>query len=1077
MEAKNIQDIYTLSPTQQGILFHILSAPDSGIYLEQTLCTLHGNLHVSTFEQAWQQVVDRHPSLRTGFIWQDLDQPVQVVYRQVQFEIEQYDWCEQSNIEQKEQLQVYLQADRKRGFQLSVPPLMRLTLIRITERTYQFIWSSYHLVLDAWSLKILLKEFFCCYEALCKGDHVKLTPSPAYRDYITWLKQQDLSKAEAFWRKILQGWRSPTLLPVDSLTNIQGFGKESIVLSSATTTALKSLAKQHHLTVNTLILGAWSLLLSHYSGEKDVLFGLVVSGRPTNLAGVESMVGLFINTLPIRVQVSWSDLLLPWLKQLQSQQINLRQYEYSPLVQVQSWSDVPKGSPLFESIVVFQNAVVDVCDLSITNFQVDHIQSLANSNYPLGLVVVPGSQLQLELRYDMSRFQAAVVTNILGHIQTILNSMVANLIDSNPNRLIGNLEILTNTERQKLLVEFNNTKKEYSQNLCIHQLIEQQVKRQPDNFAVVFADQRLTYRELNARANQLARYLHEIVGVGQETLVGICVERSVEMLVGVLAILKAGGAYLPLDPVYPPERLNFMLEDSQVKVLLTQEKLVKILPKNHAQVICLDTDWSRISQESTDNLMSKVQPENLAYVIYTSGSTGKPKGVLIAHQGLCNLAQTQIATFNVSYTSRVLQFASLSFDASISEVVMALCSGAELYLVTSFSLLVGTNLLQFLQERAITHITLPPTVLATLPTEEIPTLQTIVVAGETCSIELATTWSQGRCFYNAYGPTEYTVCATINKYNQGDTKLHIGRPIANTQIYLLDSDRQPVAMGVVGELYIGGVGLARGYLNRPELTAQKFIPNYFSNEPGSRLYKTGDLARYLNDGNIEFIGRIDHQIKLRGFRIELEEIAIVLKQYSLVQEAVVIACEETAGDVRLVAYLKLRSPTELTISDLRHFLKAKLPSYMIPAAFVEMESIPLTANGKIDRLALPQPDHNLFDTAKNYVPPHTSTEKVIADIWAKVLQLEKVSIYDNFFDLGGNSVLTIPVCSQIQETLNPDISLVDLFTYPTVSALARYLAKNQKVQQPGFTHHSRASKKTAAMKMQKQQRRNKNDSK
>lgn len=1073
MEAKNIQDIYTLSPTQQGILFHILSAPDSGIYLEQTLCTLHGNFHVSTFEQAWQQVVHRHPSLRTGFIWQDIDQPVQVVYRQVQFEIEQYDWREQSDIEREEQLEVYLQADRRRGFQLSQPPLMRLTLIRITEKTYQFIWSAYHLVLDAWSLNILLQEFFFCYEALCKGDNVNLTPSPPYRDYITWLKRQDLSKAEAFWRKILQGWRSPTPLPVDSLTNIQGFGKESLVLSAATTTALKSLSKQHHLTLNTLILGAWSLLLSHYSGEKDVLFGLVVSGRPTNLAGVESMVGLFINTLPIRVQVSLSDLLLPWLKQLQSQQINLNQYEYSPLVQVQGWSDVPKGLPLFESIVVFQNSVS--YDLSITNIQIDHIHSLANSNYPLGLVVVPGSQLRLELRYDMSRFQSFIVTNILGNIQTILNSMVANLIDSNPNRLIGNLEILTNAERQKLLVELNNTRKEYPQNLCIHQLIEQQVKRQPDNFAVVFADQRLTYRELNARANQLARYLHQVVGVGQETLVGICVERSVEMLVGVLAILKAGGAYIPLDPVYPLERLAFMLEDSQVKVLLTQEKLVKKLPEHHAQVICLDTDWSRISQESTENLMSKVQPDNLAYVIYTSGSTGTPKGVLVAHQGLCNLAQTQIATFNVSSASRVLQFASLSFDASISEVVMALCSGSELYLVTSFSLLLGTTLWQFLQEQAITHITLPPTVLATLPAEEIPTLQTIVVAGEACSTELATTWSQGRCFYNAYGPTEYTVCATINKYNQGDTKLHIGRPIANTQIYLLDSDRQPVAMGVVGELYIGGVGLARGYLNRPDLTAQKFIPNPFSNEPGSRLYKTGDLARYLNDGNIEFIGRIDHQIKLRGFRIELEEIAIVLKQHSLVQEAVVIDYEYIPGDVRLVAYLVLRSPTELTISDLRHFLKAKLPTYMIPAAFVVLESIPLTPNGKIDRLALPQPDHSLFDTSKNYVPPHTSTEKVIADIWAKVLQVEKVSIYDNFFDLGGNSVLTIPVCSQIQETLNPDISVVDLFTYPTVSAFAQYLAKNQEVQQPGFTHHSRASKKTAAMKMQKQQRRHTND--
>lgn len=1077
MDAKNIQDIYTLSSTQQGILFHIISEPGLGIYLEQIVCSLHGNIDVVNFERAWQQIIDRHTCLRTGFIWQNLDQPVQVVYRHVQLKIEQYDWSKQLTFWQEEQLQAYIKADRKRICKLSQPPLMRLTLIQVAENTYKFIWSICHLILDAWSLNILLKEFFCCYDAFCKGYNANLAPSLPYRNYITWLKQQDISKAEAFWREILRGWQSPTKLTVGSPTHTQGFNQEDILLPSENTAALKSLAKQYHLTVNTLILGAWALLLSHYSGEKDVLFGVVVSGRPSTLAGVESMVGLFINTLPMRVKVSSSDSLLNWLKELQSQQIKLRQYEYSPLVQVQSWSDVQNGSPLFESIVVFQNSLVDVCEPSNTNFQINHINSLANSNYALGFAVVPGSQFRLELRYDMSRFDPSTIKNILAHIQTILNSMVAKLLDSNPIKLINELDIIDNTARQKLLVEFNNTNKRYSHDLCIHQLIEQQVKLQADNVAVVLANQRLTYRELNDRSNQLAHYLHHVVGIKQETLVGIYVERSVEMLVGLLGILKAGGAYLPLDPVYPHERLAFMLEDSQVKVLLTQEKLAKTLPDHDTQLICLDTIWDKISQESDENLISKAQPDNLAYVIYTSGSTGKPKGVLIAHRGLCNLAQAQIETFNVNSSSRVLQFASLSFDASISEIVMALCSGAELYLETPSSLLIGQTLLQFLQNQAITHVTLPPTTLATLPTEEIPTLQTIVVAGEVCSIELAKTWSQGRRLYNAYGPTEYTVCATINKYIEGDTKLHIGRPIANTQIYLLDADCKPVAMGVVGELYIAGVGLARGYLNRPELTAQKFISNPFSDEPGSRLYKTGDLARYLNDGNIEFIGRIDHQVKLRGFRIELGEIAAVLKQHSLVQEAVAITYEDVSSDVYLVAYLVLRSQTELTTSDWRQFLKAKLPAYMVPAVFVVLENIPLTPNGKIDHFALPKPDRNQSNIHQNYVPPQTFTEKVIADIWAKVLNLEKVSLYDNFFDLGGNSLLTIPVCSQMQFALNRNISVVDLFTYPTVSAFAEYLVKNQEFKQPIFAHDTRASKKTAAIKMQKhhkQQRRNTN---
>ncbi|NJN10373.1 MAG: hypothetical protein HC815_21220 [Richelia sp. RM1_1_1] len=427
MDAKNIQDIYTLSSTQKGILFHILSEPDSGIYLEQIVCTLSGDIDIDNFEQAWQQIIDRHTCLRTGFIWQDLDQPVQVVYQRVQLQIEKYDWSKQSTFQQKELLETYIKADRKRIYKLSQPPLMRLTLIEVGEKNYKFIWSVYHLVLDAWSLNIILKEFFNCYDAFCKGYSANLAPSLPYRNYITWLKQQNLSQAEAFWREILRGWQSPTKLAVGSPTHTQGLSQEDILLPSETTAALKSLAKQYHLTVNTLILGAWALLLSHYSGEKDVLFGVVVSGRPTTLAGVESMAGLFINTLPMRVKVSVSDSLLPWLKELQSQQIKLRQYEYSPLVQIQSWSDLPKGLPLFENIIVFQNSLVDVCEAPNKNFQIVNINSSVNSNYPLGLAVIPGSQFRLELRYDMSRFYTDTIKNILAHIQTILSSMVAKL--------------------------------------------------------------------------------------------------------------------------------------------------------------------------------------------------------------------------------------------------------------------------------------------------------------------------------------------------------------------------------------------------------------------------------------------------------------------------------------------------------------------------------------------------------------------------------------------------------------------------------------------------------------------------
>ncbi len=454
MQAKNIQDIYTLSPTQQGILFHILSAPNSGIYLEQTLCTLHGNLNVSIFEQSWQQVVDRHPSLRTGFIWENLDKPVQVVHRQVKLLIQHYDWRGRSIPEQEAQLQAYLEADQRHGFELSEPPLMRLALIRISEDTYQFIWSAYHLVLDAWCLNILLQEFFSIYKALSQGQSVDLKPSRPYRDYIAWLKQQNISEAEIFWRQVLQGFRLPTPVPMDgssdSLPSLEAsYGQEHILVSLATTVALKSLAKQHHLTVNTLLLAAWALLLSDYSGQEDVLFGTVVSGRPATLHGVESMVGLFINTLPMRVQISSTALVLPWLKELQSQQTKLRQYEHTPLAQVQSWSDVPRGLPLFESIFVFQNSVVDTSDLS-TGFKIDRVCSFANSNYPIAFVVVPGSQLKLEVRYDLRRFQPVTVIRILRHMEAIINSLVAE-----PDVQLGSLmDVVDKLERKAHAQEF-----------------------------------------------------------------------------------------------------------------------------------------------------------------------------------------------------------------------------------------------------------------------------------------------------------------------------------------------------------------------------------------------------------------------------------------------------------------------------------------------------------------------------------------------------------------------------------------------------------------------------------------------
>jgi hypothetical protein len=648
----NIEAAYPLSPMQHGMLFHTLYEPESGMYFQQLSCTLDGNLNVLAFQQAWQQVVERHPVLRTAFVWNKIEKPLQVVGRRVGLPWQQHDWRGMSAVEQQEKLEVFLQADREHGFQLSKAPLMRVTLIQMDESVYQFIYSFHHLLLDGWSMSLVLKEVFVFYEAFCQGQDLHLKRSRPYQDYIAWLQQQDLSQAEAFWRLALKGFTAPTPLSVDrALGSLpsegESYDEQQIQLSVGATAALQSLARQHQLTVNTLVQGAWAILLSRYSRQEDVVFGATVSGRPADLAGMESMVGLFINTLPIRVQASPEAFLLDWLKQLQAQQIEFRQYEYSSLVQVQGWSDVPRGVPLFESIVVFENYPVDASlQKQGGSLEFRNVRSVERTNYPLTLVALPGAQLSLQLSYDCRSFDAATIIRMLRHLQTLLEGIVAN-----PGQRLKNLPLLTQQERHTLLVEWNNTQTDYPYDKCIQQLFEAQVQQTPDAVAVVFQDQQLTYHELNSRANQLAHYLR-CVGVEPDSLVGICVERSLEMVVGLLGILKAGGAYVPLDPAYPSERLTFMLEDSQAPVLLTQQHIVVMLPRSRTHVVYLDVDWEAIALHSQGNPTSNVTSNNLAYAIYTSGSTGKPKGVQVLHGAVVNFLTSMRRIGSISRGSR-----------------------------------------------------------------------------------------------------------------------------------------------------------------------------------------------------------------------------------------------------------------------------------------------------------------------------------------------------------------------------------------------------------------------------------------
>ncbi|RPI95737.1 MAG: amino acid adenylation domain-containing protein, partial [Chloroflexi bacterium] len=620
------------------------------------------------------------------------------------------------------------------------------------------------------------------------------------------------------------------------------------------------------------------------------------------------------------------------------------------------------------------------------------------------------------------------------HFTHLLEAIVAN-----PSARIQDLPMLGADELHQLLVEWNATETEYpyAARQCVHELFETQAEKTPDAVALVFEDQQLTYAQLNARANQLAHYLRS-QGVGPDVLVGICMERSLEMIIGLLGILKAGGAYVPLDPTYPAERLAFTLEDAKPAVVLTQTHLQQTFPTNS---FCLDSQWDTLDSYARSNPGNIAVPGNLAYLIYTSGSTGKPKGVLLKHDGLVNLVHAQVDAFFIRAEQRILQFASFNFDASTSEIFMALSCSATLCLATLDDLMPGEKLEGTLQRLAIDVVTLPPVALNVLSPTALLRLETIIVAGEACPSSLVAQWAGAHTFFNAYGPTEATVCASIQHCHveqAGDPP--IGRPIANAQIYLLDADLNPAPVGMPGELYIGGAGLARGYQNRPDLTAEKFIPNPFSTKPGARMYRSGDLARRLPDGNIEYLGRLDHQVKIRGFRIELGEIEAALAALPEVREVVVLAREDTPGDKRLVAYLVAQREHELPeTSVLRSKLAQSLPEYMVPAHFISLEQLPLTPNGKIDRRALPAPD--MLRSEVGYVAPRTPTEEILTRIWAEVLHVERVGIHDNFFELGGHSLLATQLISKIRAAFQIDLPLRLLFDAACIEMIASEIDK------------------------------------
>jgi surfactin family lipopeptide synthetase C len=1077
---ENVEDFYPLSPMQEGMFFHSLYQSESGSYFRQPNCTVYGPIDIAQFERAWQHVVARHAILRTSFVWGELQKPVQVVQRRTELPLEQLDWREFTATEQEQRLRVYLQADIERGFDLSQAPLMRLAIIRLAEEQHHFIWSFHHLLLDGWSVSLVLKEVFAFYHAFSQGQTLRLGRSRPYRDYIVWLGRQNLSKAESFWRRTLAGYTAPTPLLGDKKEQGKPVPSGAYVvqqssLSASSTGALQALAQQHKLTFNTLVQGAWALLLSRCSGSRDVAFGAVVSGRPADLPGADSIIGLFINTLLVRVQTEADARLLPWLKRIQAQQAEARQFEYSPLVQVQGWSEVARGLPLFESLVAFDNFPVDNSlqeqGKADQGLQIGNVGDYDGTSVPLVVAASPGPELQLRLGYDTSRFDADTIARLLEYLQSILESFALD-----PEQQLSDLQFLTSAERGQLLVGWNDTQTEFPQDLCINQLIEAQAERTPRNVAVTYQDEQLTYRQLNAKANQIARHLRSL-GVGPESRVGICMGRSAERVVAILGVLKAGGAYVPLDPATPPERLSFMIADAGVEVLLTEQQLEARFASENTRVVSLDAEWESITgeplkrgrvrrlyermrtrlrdtlQESEANLDQNVSPDNLAYIIFTSGSTGQPKGVAVQHRGVINLLHQMAQAPGMTQTDRALLLTSISFDIAGIELFLPLCVGASIVVAPQAAVTDPRQLSALIAASGVTFMQATPSAYRMMlegdpDTLRHPSLRVLVAAGEALSDELAARLkAEGRQLWNGYGPTETTIYSATELVES--EPVTIGRPVANTQLYILDEGMQPVPQGVSGELFIGGVALARGYINRPDLTAEKFVPDPFGKVPGARLYRTGDLVRHLSDGKIDYQGRIDHQVKIRGFRIELEEIETVLAQHPCVRRAVVTAREQNGGDKQLVAYFTTRTQQEAPAgAELRRFLKDKLPDYMVPSAFVAMESIPLTGSGKVNRNALPAPDQSGSATDSiTFVPPRDTLELQLTLIWEDVLGIGPVGITDNFFDLGGHSISAVRLMAQIQKQFGRDLQLAVLLQGATIEQLARVIREREDAPQ------------------------------
>ena len=1039
-----------LSQTQQGLWVMSQLMPDSFLYQIPQALRLTGALNIEALHRTLDAIVERHEALRTIFKMFD-GVPMQVVQDHVRIELPLIDLSAMPEAEREEEARRVLALEGRRPFDVSAGPLMRCHVLRLADSEHILLVTTHHIVTDGWSIGIFQRELMELYEAFAAGR-----PSPLpelriqYTDYAVWHRKWfagDVYESQlAYWKKQFATTTPVLELPADhARSNFQAYRayrglQQTLALSPELTRQINDLCRKEEATPFMMLLAAFKVLLHRYTGEEDIVVGSPIAGRC--MAETEPLIGLFINVLALRSDVSGDPTFREFLTRVKETALGAYAHQDLPfetLVRELQPERAPTHNPIFQVMFVLQNEPippVEFAGIKSSHVQVENV----TTNFDLTVDIVErDGQYLIKFESNAALFEEATITRMSGHLETLLTGIIAN-----PQQTISQLPMLTDAEQRQLLGEWTNTTTDFPSQESVHELFDEQVRRTPDAIAIRFDDEQLTYAELYRRANRLANYLRTL-GVGPDTLVGVHMERSAKLIVALLGIIKAGGAYLPLDLAYPKERMEFMLADAKAPVLLTEKSLLGDSPKSDAKTVCLDDEWPLISSFSDIAPENRNAADDLIYVIYTSGSTGTPKGVAVPHRAVNRLI------FNTNYVEitsadRIAQASNASFDAATFEIWGALLHGAQLIGISRDVTLSPRRFAEELRRQEISMMFLT-TALFNQIARDVPdafaTLRQLMFGGEAVdvgAVKQIIAHGPPERLVHVYGPTESTTFATahlIESVPTDATTIPIGRAISNTQTFILDTNLNPVPVGVPGDLYLGGDGLARGYLNQAELTSEKFVANPW--KAGDRMYKTGDVARYRPDGNIEFVGRKDHQVKIRGFRIELGEIEAALAEHPFVAECVVNVVEGEYGDKRLISYFVSAVMDQAHANDLRDFMRNKLPEYMLPAAFVRLESLPLSPNGKIDRRALPLPETSEAAVTSHYVPPRDELELKLSKIWEKVLPVRPIGINDNFFELGGHSLLAVRMFSLIEKSFERNLPLATLFQAPTISALAEVM--------------------------------------